>query len=626
MISVLLVDDEEALLDITKAFIEEDGDIIVTPVSSAPDALALMESLSFDAIVSDYEMPGMNGIQFLKAVKSRGHETPFIIFTGRGREYVAIDALNNGASFYLQKGMDVASQYAELRNMIFKAVQHQKTQKDLLSSEERYRAVVESQVELICRFRPDGTFLFVNGAFCRYYGKTIEELIGHRFSPQFFPEDLALIRRHFASLTQERPSHTMQHRIICEGKGIRWQQWSDTAIFSDKGEIIEYQSVGRDITTRKRTEEELRNTLSLIAATLESTDNGILVVDRAGRFIKANRRFAEMWGIPDNLLIARDDDELLSYMQSQLARPAEFLARVQEFIGNPMAEGFDLVCFSDGRVFERYSQPMFVASEPRGRVWSFLDVTERKRAEKVLKEANKKLHLLNTVTRHDVLNQLTAISTLLQLARRREDPAGVDALLGRAEQSVDTIEHQIAFMSDYQDIDVHTPRWQCPRDLLKKVIPAIPLDAVQLSCDLDPFEIYADPLLEKVFLNLVDNAVRHGGGITRIAFSARKEENGLAILCSDDGKGIPAEEKERIFNLGYGKHTGFGLYLAREILSITGIMLDEIGEAGRGALFRLRIPWDSYRAADGDGSMDERDRGVLHPAGTRQEGSKREQR
>jgi PAS domain S-box-containing protein len=595
MISVLLVDDEQALLDITKIFLEKDKDIKVTATSSAFDALTLMESDTFQAVVSDYEMPLMNGIDFLKSVKSRGDDTPVIIFTGRGREYVAIDALNNGAAFYLQKGSDVTVQYAELRNMIHQAVQRKQSEQALLTSEERYRAVVESQMELICRFQPDGTYLFVNGAFCRYYGRTVDELIGHRYHPKIFPEDGSLINRHFSALTPENPTETMEHRIICPERSIRWQYWSDTAIFNEKGEVIEYQSVGRDITEKRQTEDELKNTLSLIEATLESTDNGILVVNREGSIIKANGRFAEMWHIPEDILASGKDEVLLNYILVQLSDPDAFIAKVGELYRNPQSESFDLLYFKDGRVFERTSKPMFVANEPKGRVWSFLDITERTRAEKVLMEANKKLYLLNTITRHDVLNQLTAISSMLQLAQHREIGEELNELLGRAENSVDVIERQIAFMSDYQDIDVHTPRWQDPAALLASVRAAIPLDTIRLESDLEKIEIYADPLLEKVFHNLVDNAVRHGGGITRVNFYSRKGEGELLLFCEDDGKGILPEEKERIFALGYGKHTGFGLYLAREILSITGITLDEIGEPGKGALFRMRIPKKGFR-------------------------------
>ncbi|MFA4877106.1 MAG: PAS domain S-box protein [Methanoregula sp.] len=599
MISVLLVDDEDSLLDLTKTFLEKAKDIEVTATLSAFDALTLMESDMFHAVVSDYEMPLMNGIDFLKAVKSRGDDTPFIIFTGRGREYVAIDALNNGAAFYLQKGGDVTTQYAELRNMIHQAVQRRQSEQALLTSEERYRAVVESQMELICRFRPDGSYLFVNGAFCRYYAKTIDELVGHRFRPALFSEDRSAIDLHFSTLSPDNPTGTMEHRIICPHSGIRWQQWSDTAIFGERGEVIEFQSVGRDITDKKKTEDELKNTLSLVEATLESTDNGILVVNQEGKIIRMNGRFVEMWRIPGDLLAAGKDEQLQTAILDQLSDPDSVITRIREVYSKPEAESHDLLYFNDGRVFEHNSKPMFVAREPRGRVWSFLDITERIRAEKVLMEANKKLYLLNTVTRHDVLNQLTAISSMLQLAHHKDVDNQLNELLGRAENSVDVIERQIAFMSDYQDIDIHTPRWQDPAEILGRVKEAMPPASARLESELSDLEIYADPLLEKVFINLVDNAIRHGGGISRVRFYSREENGEIFIFCEDDGRGIPPEEKERIFNLGYGNHTGFGLYLAREILSITDITMDEIGEPGKGALFRIRVPGKGFRTKPG---------------------------
>ncbi|NMB79375.1 MAG: PAS domain S-box protein, partial [Methanomicrobiales archaeon] len=492
-------------------------------------------------------------------------------------------------------GSDVVVQYAELRNMIQQAVQRRQSEQALLTSEERYRAVVESQVELICRFRPDGTLLFVNGAFCRYYGKTMDELLGRRFIPSWFSEDRPLIHRHFTTLSPDNPTGTMQHRIRCPALGTRWQQWSDTAIFDERGDVVEYQSVGRDITERKRTEEELRNTLSLIAATLESTDNGILVTGREGQFVKANRRFAALWNVPARLLIAGNEKELIRHLKDQLCDPASTLFSIPTDGSMTEAEGSGLVYFRDGRVFERNSKAMVVAGEPQGRVWSFRDITERVRSEKILKEANKKLYLLNTVTRHDVMNHVTALSSLLQLARQRPPGPELDDQLMRAEQLLDTIGHQIAFMGDYQDIDVHTPRWQSPEKILAKVSRMVRLHAITVDYQLEPVEIYADHLLEKVFFNLVDNAVRHGGGITRVSFSYEITESGLVIFCSDDGKGVPADEKDQIFNLGYGKHTGFGLYLAREILSITGIILDETGKPGEGAVFRLMVPPESYR-------------------------------
>ncbi len=154
VLSVLLVDDEPALLDLTRLFLQKDGTMKFEVCESARDAIVMMETRSFDAIVSDFEMPGMDGIELLKHLRMRGDNTSFIIFTGKGREEVVIEALNSGADFYLQKGGDPRSQFAELRNMIQKAVQRRRAEEALVESERRYRTLIEAQREFITQFLP----------------------------------------------------------------------------------------------------------------------------------------------------------------------------------------------------------------------------------------------------------------------------------------------------------------------------------------------------------------------------------------------------------------------------------------------------------------------------------------
>ena len=132
--------------------------------------------------------------------------------------------------------------------------------------------------------------------------------------------------------------------------------------------------------------------------------------------------------------------------------------------------------------------------------------------------------------------------------------------------------------------------------MLQTAAEKAPLGTVRLENDLPAGEeVYADPLIAKVFYNLMDNAARYGGRITKIRF-AMEEQNGNRILgCEDDGNGIPADEKERIFERGFGRNTGMGLFLAREILLITGISIRETGEPGRGARFEIRVPAGMWR-------------------------------
>jgi len=175
---VLMVDDEPDLLDISKAFLEEDGRFYVDTSASAVEALRDENIGRYDAIVSDYQMPEMDGIEFLKELRTNGINVPFILFTGRGREEVAIRALNTGADFYLKKGADVKSQYAELSNCIDHAVARYETDANTKYNLKRFRMLVESTSEIIGIVDSKRMIRYVNPAVERYFGKKPEEIIG----------------------------------------------------------------------------------------------------------------------------------------------------------------------------------------------------------------------------------------------------------------------------------------------------------------------------------------------------------------------------------------------------------------------------------------------------------------
>ncbi|MDH7510534.1 MAG: response regulator [Methanolinea sp.] len=172
MITVLFVDDEPALLDVSKLYLEKTGDIKIDTCYSAEQALECLGSRTYDAIVSDYEMPGMNGIAFLKTVRNLGIETPFIIFTGRGREQIVIEALNSGADFYLQKGGDPRSQFAELVHKIRLAVERFRREGAL----EVTRYSVERAGIPIFWFDSRGRVLYANSSGCALLGYSVQEL------------------------------------------------------------------------------------------------------------------------------------------------------------------------------------------------------------------------------------------------------------------------------------------------------------------------------------------------------------------------------------------------------------------------------------------------------------------
>ncbi len=268
-IRILYVDDESGLLIIGKKHLEKSGEFLVIGCESALDAIALLKKEHYDAIISDFQMPKCDGISFLKYLREKGDETPFIILTGKGREEVVIEALNNGADFYLEKGGDLRAQFAELINIIRYATSKKRSEDALRESEERYRNVVEDQTELICRFAADGRVIFTNDAYCRYFGVPCKEIVGSRFKPVIHPDDSGKVYRLFSSLTKANPNGTIDQRTIMPDGRILWQRWDTRAIFDENGSIREFQSVGRDITDLMERDLELKRANEEILAAYE---------------------------------------------------------------------------------------------------------------------------------------------------------------------------------------------------------------------------------------------------------------------------------------------------------------------------------------------------------------------
>jgi signal transduction histidine kinase len=167
-----------------------------------------------------------------------------------------------------------------------------------------------------------------------------------------------------------------------------------------------------------------------------------------------------------------------------------------------------------------------------------------------------------------------------------------------ADRAVETIRRQITFTRDYQNIGALPPVWQRVRDVIDRAASDLDRGGTTIEASAcDTVEVYADGLFEKAIYALIDNALRHGGEVGTVRFSCVARDDSLVILCEDDGVGIAPEEKERIFERAYGRNSGYGLFLAREILGITGLGIRETGLAGEGARFEIPVPHGLFRLA-----------------------------
>src|SRR2546426_5093857 len=253
----------------------------------------------------------------------------------------------------------------------------------LHASEQRFRALVEHSSDVIMLLGPDGTILYASQSTQPVLGYGSTENVGRSAFDLVHPDDRARALDLFGELMQ-RPGDLVKTELRALHKDGSWRDLEAGGVNrledpSIRAIVVNY----RDITDRERTERDLRQTLSLLNATFESTADGILVVDLAGHIVSFNRTFAELWRIPDSLLGAKDSAQTLAFVLEQLADPAGFLSKIRELYARPDASSFDVLTFKDGRIYERFSQPQRLAGKSVGRVWSFRDVTEAKRAEQI---------------------------------------------------------------------------------------------------------------------------------------------------------------------------------------------------------------------------------------------------
>lgn len=246
---LLVVDDEIETLTPLCDLLSEWG-YEVTRCTSGKEALEAFEKQQFDVLLTDLVMPEMDGISLIKEAMKIEPLLVSIIITGHGTIETAVDAMKNGAFDYVLKPIE----WKLLRPIISGALETRK----LRESEKLFHSIVKDQTELICRWKPGGILTYVNEVYCRYFDKKPEQLIGHSFMPLIPEEDYEEVLRHFASLTQENPASTNEHRVLCADDEVCWQQWTNRAFFDKEGTIIEYQSVGRDITDYKKKDEALK--------------------------------------------------------------------------------------------------------------------------------------------------------------------------------------------------------------------------------------------------------------------------------------------------------------------------------------------------------------------------------
>jgi len=467
-----------------------------------------------------------------------------------------------------------------------------KKEQALNQSEERYRSLFENMLEgfAYCRAVYDASgnpddweFLKVNQAFSNVTG--LSDVIGKRMT-----ETIPGIRELNPELFQ------IYGRVALTGKSETFeiylkslQKWLNISLYSPEKESLAL--VFNDITQRKEAEQALRESEKRYRDIFEINSVVMLIIDpETGRIVDANAAAGTYYGY------TQEEFDRLTIMEINTADPAS----TRKDMARALEQGGAVFRFhhrkksGELRDVEVFSAPILLGDH-RYLHSIIQDVTESRRAEEALFKANEKLNTLSSITRHDILNQLNVL--LGYLGMSKEDAKGKEMLnfLVKVEIAAMAIQRQIEFTRAYQDIGVKAPEWM---DVARKIDSAfrqLHPSGINLENSIAGLEIFVDSLVEKVFYNLIENSIRHGGHVTTVGFSADETENGLILRYRDNGVGITEKDKKKLFLKEFGRNTGLGLFLSREILSITGITITENGEPGEGARFEIMVPKGAYR-------------------------------
>jgi len=412
-------------------------------------------------------------------------------------------------------------------------------------------------------------------------------------------------------LRGEPTSDRYECRIVRKDGAVRYLELTVSTI-DYLGSVAALGSA-RDITERKQAEEAFKESERRLSAIIDFLPDPTFAIDTEGKVIAWNNAIASLLGVEASEILGKGNYEHAFRMFGR-RRPIliDLIIEGDDEImkkhypdlhkeGGMLVAELDISRLGGKRtVLWIIATPLYnTKGEITGAIESMRDITERKRAEEAVLSANRKLNILSGITRHDLKNQLLSLNAFLKLSKKYvSDAPKMSEFIEKEERVAHTMERQIAFTKEYESIGINTPVWQDCRLLADAAAQQVTLGTIRVKNDLPGgAEVLADPLINKVFFNLIDNAVRHGGKITTVCFSAGVHDGNPIIVCEDDGDGISSDEKELIFERGFGKNTGLGLFLTREILSITGITIRETGKPGKGARFEIIVPKGMFRVA-----------------------------
>jgi len=554
-IRVLHVDDEPEFAEMAAAFIErEDDRLEVEAVAGASDALSRLAESTFDCVISDYDMPETDGIEFLETVRERYPALPFVLYTGKGSEEVASDAIAAGASDYLQKERGTG-QYAVLATRIGTLVERTRARR----RQRRQLEAIETAREGIGILDSDGHHIDVNRAYADIYRADSEELIGEHWTT-LYPEDEAEYVRTAVVPEVEQRGYWCGRTT---GRRVDGTTFTQDCVVSAAENDTTIRTV-QDVSDRLETEEQLNRYRTLV----EALNDPVYVLDENGRFQFVNRSFVETFGYDFDDVLGSD----VAIVKDETA-VEQGLANLGRILSSDGPDGVYFETEIRSKDGESIPWEDHMAALPyegesfNGSVGILRDISDQKQRQERLERRNRRLDEFASVVSHDLRNPLNVAEGNLQLLReecesdRIED---IETALTRMDELIEDL-LQLARVGDRirdtQSVDLAAAADDCWQN--------VETAAATLRTEVEGTVRADRSRLVQLFENVFRNAIEHAGPDVTVTVGG--VEDGFYI--EDDGPGIPDDERDSVFEAGYTTTqdgTGFGLSIVSQIAEAHG--------------------------------------------------------
>ncbi len=576
-IVVLHVDDDPSMLDLTADFLERHGEqFTVTTATSADEGHRLVSDEAPDCVVSDYEMPGGDGLEFLQAVREAYPEMPFILFTGEGSEAVASEAVSAGVTDYIQKRPG-SHQFELLANRIEKAVSRYRTERELDRQNDLFRKAQEiASIGAWAHDVGSGDLVWTDQVYeihgvSREFEPSIE-----RVEELYHPDDRQKLREAVDQTTTAGQPYDLEVRMTARDDGVRWiRTVADPQV--EDGEVVRVRGTVHDVTDRKereRTLERRAEELEELTADLERQYQRLFeeapvmaVVTRSesGRPVieDCNQLFVETLGYETAAVVGEKLESF--YSPASEHRLLEEGGYERALSGDFVGENRELVT-ADGETIEtllRAVPRQETREDEIGTLAFYIDISQRRELER----ENERLEEVTSIISHDVRNPLQVADFSIELAQKTCESDHLDRAADAIERSQTLIEDLLTLAREGDTVDEVLPVGLA--DVAESSWQTVDTGPATLETDVSQVVEADRNRLRQLFENLYQNATEHGGdGVT-----VRVGEMDDGFYVADTGTGIPETDREDVFEAGYSTSedgTGFGLRIVEQVAEAHG--------------------------------------------------------